>query len=62
MKRGKHPTSNSQPPTPKAPADDVWVFSDGKKDNRKYDLEGRLLEFASAVIDLSENLPKTEAG
>ena len=29
---------------------------------RVYDLEDRLLEFASRVIDVSENLPKTRAG
>ena len=29
---------------------------------RKYDLEERLLEFAAAVIDLSEKLPNTRAG
>ena len=37
------------------------MFSDGDQ-NRKYDLEERLLEFASAVIDLSEKLPDTRAG
>jgi four helix bundle protein len=29
---------------------------------RKFDLEARRLEFASAVIDLSESLPSTRAG
>ena len=29
---------------------------------RVYDLEDRLLEFASKVIDISESLPKTRAG
>jgi four helix bundle protein len=29
---------------------------------RRYDLEERLLEFASAVIDVSEKLPKSRAG
>ncbi len=29
---------------------------------RKYDLEERLLEFASAVIEISERLPETRAG
>ena len=62
MKKGKHPTSNIQHPTPKDPADDVWVFNDNSKENRKYDLEERLLEFASAIIDLSEKLPTTRAG
>ena len=41
--------------------DKVWVFNDGDQ-NRKYDLEKRLLEFAAAVIDLSEKLPDTRAG
>ncbi len=62
MKRGKPPTSNIQHPTPIAPGDDAWVFSDGNTANRKYDLEARLLEFASAIIDLSELLPPTRAG
>ena len=30
--------------------------------SRKYDLEERLLEFASIVIDVSEKLPNTRAG
>jgi len=30
--------------------------------HRKYDLEERLLEFASAVIDISEKLPNSRAG
>ncbi len=30
--------------------------------SRKYDLEDRLLEFAAAVIDVSEKLPATRAG
>jgi four helix bundle protein len=33
----------------------AWVLREGNK--RKFDLEDRLLEFASAVIDLSEMLP-----
>ncbi|MEX2117542.1 MAG: four helix bundle protein [Bacteroidota bacterium] len=28
----------------------------------KYDLEGRLIEFAVAVIDVAESIPKTRAG
>jgi len=40
----------------------VWEFREGEQGNRKFDLEERLLEFASAVIDLSENLPDTRAG
>ena len=30
--------------------------------NRKYDLEDRLIEFASQVIELAEGLPETVAG
>ena len=33
-----------------------------RRPERTYDLEERLLEFASAVIDLSEKLPNTRAG
>jgi four helix bundle protein len=61
MKKGKHPTSNIQHPTPTETGDEVWMFNDGVK-NHKYDLEERLLEFASAVIDLSEKLPGSRAG
>ena len=61
MNKSKHPTSNIQHPTSTEAVDEVWVFNDGDKKN-KYDLEGRLLEFASAVIDLSEKLPGTRAG
>ena len=57
----KHPTSNIQQPTSNDAADEVWVFNDGDK-NRRFDLEDRLLEFASAIIDLSETLPATRAG
>ena len=35
---------------------------DGQNVQRQYDLEERLLEFASAVIDLTENLPQTRSG
>ncbi len=61
MKEGKQPTSNIQHLTPNEGADKVWVFNDSDKD-RKYDLEARLLEFASAVIDLSEKMPDSRAG
>lgn len=37
-------------------------MGEGESGRRKYDLEDRLLEFASAVIDLSEKLPNTRAG
>ena len=29
---------------------------------RKYDLEDRLIDFAIMVLDISENLPRTQAG
>jgi four helix bundle protein len=61
MKKGKHPTSNIQHPTSNNGDADAWVLNDGDK-HRKYDLEERLLEFASAVIDLSEKLPDSRAG
>ena len=57
----KHPTSNIQHPTSKDSAA-VWEFNDGTRNNRKFDLEERLLEFVSAIIDLSETLPATRAG
>lgn len=38
------------------------MFCEGEGHNRKFNLETRLLEFASAVIDLSETPPKTRAG
>jgi four helix bundle protein len=62
MKKTEHPTSNIQHPTPQDSATEVWEFNDGTKNNCKYDLEERLLEFASAIIDLSEALPTTRAG
>src|SRR5262245_62771646 len=62
MKRTQHPTSNIQHPTLNEAADGSRVFHDGNSGARKYDLEGRLLEFASAVIDLSEKLPTSRAG
>lgn len=61
MKR-KHSTSNIQHSTPNEPVAEVWEFNDGNGEKRKYDLEERLLEFASVIIDLSEKLPATRAG
>jgi four helix bundle protein len=58
----KHRTSNIEHPTSNKPALDVMMFNEGEEENRKFDLENRLLEFASAVIDLSEALPDTRAG
>ncbi len=69
MKKAKHPTSNFQPPTPNDdPGTDnhdsraAWLLREGDMEGRKYDLEERLLGFASAVIDLSEKLPNPRAG
>jgi four helix bundle protein len=41
---------------------DDWVLNDGNGSARKYDLEERLLAFATAVIGLSEKLPSSRAG
>jgi four helix bundle protein len=62
MKKGKHPTSSIQQHTLIEAANEGWEFRDGEAGRRKFDLEERLLEFASAVIDLSEKLPSTRAG
>jgi four helix bundle protein len=62
MKKSKHPTSNIQHPTPNEAEGEVWEFWEGENGKRRFDLEERLLEFASAVIDLSEKLPVTRAG
>ena len=62
MKKGKHSTFNIQHLTPKDSEAVAWEFNDGAGSGRKFDLEDRLLEFASAVIDLSESLPATRSG
>ena len=62
MKKKQHSTFNIQHSTPNEPPCAVWEFEEGPNRNRKFDLEDRLLEFASAVIDLSEMLPDTRAG
>ena len=58
----KHPTFNIQHPTSNDSGMGIMVFNDGEGQKRRFDLEIRLLEFASAVIDLSEALPNTRAG
>ncbi len=58
----KHPTSNIEQPTSSDGCAEVLEFKEGGGQNRKFDLEDRLLEFASAIIDLSENLPTSRAG
>jgi four helix bundle protein len=62
MKKSKHPTSNIQHPTSNEAEGEVWEFREGENGKRRFDLEERLMEFASAVIDLSEKLPVTRAG
>src|SRR5258705_226834 len=69
MKNAKHPTSNIQHPTPNnygqttnQDSGAAWLLHEGDTQGRKYNLEERLLEFASAVIDLSEKLPSSRAG
>jgi four helix bundle protein len=58
----KHRTSNIEYRTPNKNAETAYVLHDGEKGGRKYDLEDRLLEFASVIIDLSEKLPPSRAG
>jgi four helix bundle protein len=61
MKR-KHPTTNIEPPTANEPVAEVMEFREGNSQGRTFDLEDRLLEFALAIIDLSEGLPDSRAG
>jgi four helix bundle protein len=58
----KHPTANIQHPAAQHPASEVWEFNEDSMNDRKFDLEERLLESAPAVIDLSEPMPATRAG
>ncbi|HEX7570327.1 MAG TPA: four helix bundle protein [Verrucomicrobiae bacterium] len=58
----KHPTTNIEHPTSSDGDAEVMEFNEGGGQNRKFDLEERLLEFASAIIDLSEKLPTSRAG
>ena len=69
MNMREHRTSNIERRTPNAAergADEVgesdWVIREGGATGTRFNLENRLLEFASAVIDLSEKLPATRAG
>jgi four helix bundle protein len=57
----KRRTSNAEHRTPNE-ATKADSLHDGAANVRKFDLEERLLEFASAVIDLSERLPSSRAG
>jgi four helix bundle protein len=59
---GKHRTSNIEHRTLNETAEVVWALREGEEGGRKFNLENRLLEFASAVIDLTEKLPSSRAG
>jgi hypothetical protein len=61
-RKGKHSTFDIQHSTPNSSADADWELHEGGANGRKFDLEERLLEFASAAIDLSEKLPSSCAG
>jgi four helix bundle protein len=62
MKKKKHSTFNIQHPTSNGGDADVWEFNEGEANGRKFVLEERLLEFASAIIDLSGKLPSSRVG
>ena len=62
MKKVKHPTSNIEHPTSNGAWVADWVLHEEGNNSQKFDLEERLLEFASAIIDLSECLPNNRAG
>jgi four helix bundle protein len=62
MKTGKHRTPNTERRTPNEEDTGAWKLYDGNPGNQKFNLEERLLEFASTVIDLSESLPDSRAG
>ena len=62
MKYREHSTFNIQHRTPNREDDQTCVMQDGDGQFRKFDLEERILEFASTVIDLSEKLPNARAG
>lgn len=65
----EHRTSNAETVTPivefrgiDAEEGSDLILREGDESVRKFDLEIRLLEFASAIIDLSEKLPSSRAG
>jgi four helix bundle protein len=65
----EHPMADSQTPrstgestTAGAEGSECWELREGEVGKRKFDLEERLLEFASAVIDLSKKLPNSRSG
>jgi four helix bundle protein len=61
LRRENNRTTNIERSTSNEQSE-AWVIHDGEVAVRKYDLEERLLEFASAIIDLSEKLPTSRAG
>lgn len=62
MNKDELRTPNIEHRTPNEAAAAAWGIHDGEVGGRKYDLEERLLGFASAMIDLSEKLPASRAG
>jgi four helix bundle protein len=62
MMKTEHRISNIQHPTSSDVVVRVMEFNDGNGHQRKFDLEERLLEFTSAIINLSEQLPNSRAG
>ena len=62
MRKSKHRTSNIEHRTLNELSNNGWKLHEGDERGQKFDLEERLLEFASAVIDLSEKLPPSRAG
>lgn len=53
MNSAKHSTFNARHSTLNEVTGEVWELNDGPKPDRKFDLEDRLLELASAVRDTS---------
>ena len=65
MKKKKTPNAERSTPNIEFRSWHVRELSDGEYGpNRKpkYDLEGRLLEFAADIVELTESLPNTRAG
>ncbi|HWC61745.1 MAG TPA: four helix bundle protein [Verrucomicrobiae bacterium] len=62
MKKKERRTSNAERRTPNEGEFGAWILHEGNPNGKKYDLEERMLEFASAIIDLSEKLPNSRAG
>src|SRR5690349_18420713 len=62
MRKAEHRTSNAEHRTPNDGEFGAWVLHEGNSAGKKYNLEERLLEFASTIIDLSEKLPNSRAG